>query len=169
MPAEYSGHLFYRDASSKMILSLRMEFNDQNEPQPENGVAIYSKLAVLLFSIFLGPLIGGILLMLNLRSVGCKREGTQVLVFSIIYYFASSILIAYIINALGIALDNKAALQNPKIIVSLLILNIIGGGILAEYFFKKYFPHNDYEHKSIWKPLIVTLLILIPIRMLVGL
>jgi hypothetical protein len=143
---------------------------DEQEQQPEEkGVAIYSKLAILLFSIFFAPLIGGILLMLNLRSVGYKKEGNIVLLFSIAYYFISSILINYIANVLRIPLTEQAMLQNPKIIVSMIIMNIIGGGILAEYFFKKYFPHDDYEHKSIWRALLITLLILIPLSMLVRL
>ena len=143
---------------------------DEQEQQPEEkGVAIYSKLAILLFSIFFAPLIGGILLMLNLRSVGYKKEGNIVLLFSIAYYFISSILINYIANVLRIPLTEQAMLQNPKIIVSMIIMNIIGGGILAEYFFKKYFPHDDYEHKSIWRALLITLLVLIPLSMLVRL
>jgi hypothetical protein len=143
---------------------------DEQEQQPkEQGVAIYSKLAILLFSIFFAPLIGGILLMLNLRSVGYKKEGSIVLLFSIVYYFVSSLLINYIANVLRIPLTEQAMLQNPKIIVSMTIMNIIGGGILAEYFFKKYFPHDDYEHKSIWRALLITLLVLVPLSMLVRL
>jgi hypothetical protein len=143
---------------------------DEQEQQPEEkGVAIYSKLAIVLFSIFFAPLIGGILLMLNLRSVGYKKEGSIVLLFSIVYYFISSILINYIANVLRIPLIEQAMLQNPKIIVSMIIMNIIGGGILAEYFFKKYFPDDDYEHKSIWRALLITLLVLIPLSMLVKL
>lgn len=145
------------------------ETGEQEQRPEEKGVAIYSKLAILLFSIFFAPLIGGILLMLNLRSVGYKKEGSIVLLFSIVYYFISSILINYIANVLRIPLTEQAMLQNPKIIVSMIIMNIIGGGILAEYFFKKYFPHDDYEHKSIWRALLITLLVLIPLSMLIRL
>ena len=145
--------------------------NPQTEEQEhypeEQGVAIYSKLAILLFSIFFDPIIGGVLLMLNLRSVGYKREGTGVLLFSIAFYFISSFLISYIASAMGIALTMDNLLKNPRIIVTLLVLKIIGGGILAEYFFKKYFPHDDYEHKSIWGALLITLLVIIPLSMLV--
>ena len=140
---------------------------DEQEQQPEEkGVAIYSKLTILLFSIFFAPLIGGILLMLNLRSVGYKKEGSIVLLFSIVYYFVSSLLINYIANVLRIPLTEQTMLQNPKIIVGMIIMNIIGGGILAEYFFKKYFPEDDYEHKSVWRPLIIILLISFSIALL---
>ena len=144
-----------------------MEIQETDEQQPEEqGIAIYSKLAVLLFSIFFDPIIGGILLMLNLRSVGYKKQGNMVLLFAIAYYFASSFLITYVAKMMGIPLTIEAMLQNPKIIVALLIMKIIGGGILAEYFFRKYFPHDDYEHKSIWKALIITILVIMPLSML---
>src|ERR1700761_5815406 len=95
--------------------------NPQTEEQEhypeEQGVAIYSKLAILLFSIFFDPIIGGVLLMLNLRSVGYKREGTGVLLFSIAFYFISSFLISYIASAMGIALTMDNLLKNPRIIV----------------------------------------------------
>lgn len=145
-----------------------MEMQETDGPQPEEqGVAIYSKMAILLFSIFFSPLVGGILLMLNLRSVGYKMQGNVVLLFAIAYQFTASILLNYVAKALHIAPNDPAMLQNPKIIIGLFIANIIGGGILAEYFFKKYFPEDDYEHKSIWKALLITIFIGIPLSMLV--
>ncbi len=145
-----------------------MEIQEPNEQQPEEqGVAIYSKLAVLLFSIFFSPLVGGILLMLNLRSVGYKKQGTTVLLLAIAYQFLSSIALNYIANMMRILPNDPAMLRNPQMIICVFILNLIGGGILAEYFFKKYFPHDDYEHKSIWRALIITILIGIPLSMLI--
>lgn len=142
------------------------ELDEQDQQPEEHGVAIYSKLAILLFSIFFDPIVGGVLLMLNLRSIGYKKEGTTVLLFSIAYYFVSGFLVSYMASALGITLTMENLLKNPKIIVTLLVMKIIGGGILAEYFFKKYFPHDDYEHKSIWGALLITILVLIPLSML---
>src|ERR1700743_1008054 len=142
------------------------ELDEQDQQPEQHGFAIYSKLAILLFSIFFDPIVGGILLMLNLRSIGYKKQGTTVLLFSIAYYFISSFLVIYIANALHISLTMEYLLKSPKIIVTLLALKIIGGGILAEYFFKKYFPHDDYEHKSIWGALLITILVIIPLRML---
>jgi tetrahydromethanopterin S-methyltransferase subunit D len=150
-----------------MILSLCMEMQETDGQQPEEqGIAIYSKLAILVFSIFFSPLIGGILLMLNLRSVGYKKEGTRVLLFAIGYQLISSVAISYVAQMMRIKPNDPAILQNPQIIVGMLILNIVGGGLLAEYFFKKYFPHDDYQHKSIWKALLITILISIPLSML---
>jgi hypothetical protein len=143
------------------------ETDEQEQPE-EKGIAIYSKLAILLFSVIFDPIVGGILLMLNLRSVGFKKEGTSILLFSIGYYFISGFLISYIANILRIPLTMETLLKNPdpKIIVSILVLRIIGGGILAEYYFKKYFPEDDYEHKSVWRPLIIILLISFSVALL---
>jgi hypothetical protein len=144
---------------------MEMQETDGQQPQ-EQGIAIYSKLAILVFSIFFSPLIGGILLMLNLRSVGYKKEGTRVLLFAIAYQLISSVAISYVAQMMRIKPNDPAILQNPQIIVGMLILNIVGGGILAEYFFKKYFPHDDYQHRSIWKALLITIIISIPLSML---
>ena len=105
--------------------------------------------------------------MLNLRSVGYKAKGTIVLFFAIAYQLISSVALNYIAQTLHLSPTDPAMLQNPKIITALFIMNIIGGGILAEYFFKKDFPDDDYEHKSIWKALLIALCIGIPLSMLI--
>ena len=104
--------------------------------------------------------------MLNLRSVGYKKEGIRVLLFAIAYQLISSVAISYVAQMMRIKPNDPVMLQNPQIIVGMLILNIVGGGILGEYFFKKHFPHDDYQHKSIWKALLITIIISIPLSML---
>jgi len=47
-----------------------------------------------------------------------------------------------------------------------LAFNIIGGLILTQYFFKKYFPDKDYYPKSIVTPVIVIVFIVILARIL---
>ncbi|HEY4194470.1 MAG TPA: hypothetical protein VGM63_02985 [Mucilaginibacter sp.] len=146
-----------------------MEMQETDGQQPEEqGIAIYSKVAILVFSIFFSPLIGGILLMLNLRSVGYKREGTRILLFALGYQLISSVVVNYVAQMMRFKPGDPAMLKSPQVIVSVAILNIIGGGVLAEYFFKKYFPHDDYQHKSIWRALLITLIISIPLSMLLG-
>ena len=82
-----------------MILSLRMDFQDTDEQQPEQQeIAIYSKWVILGFSIFVSPLIGAILLMINLRSVGFKRQATNVLLFTIAYLFLASMIIGSVLK-----------------------------------------------------------------------
>lgn len=135
-----------------------MEFHETEEQREVPTKAIYSKIAIL-FSIIFSPLAGGILLMLNLRSAGYKKQGSLVLFFAIAYQLVSGILISTLFKNISIHANAHAIVSNTKFITYSLIVNIIGGGILAEYFFKKYFPDNNYERKSIWKPLIIIFLI----------
>lgn len=152
-----------------MALYLRMENEESERDQPtENGVAIYSKTAILWFSIFFSPIVGGILLMLNLRSIGYKKEGSMVLYFSIAYRILSVVVLNYFVKMPQINVSNPDFHALIKPFTYSLALDIIGGGILAEYFFKKYFPDNDYERKSIARPLIIVILIAIPLGLLFG-
>ena len=143
-----------------------MEFEETEEQQPEEQrVAIYSKWAILGFSVFFSPIVGGILLMLNLRSVGLKREGTSVLLFAIAYRIIAGILLGSIIK-LPSGENALAMLTDTRFMMYSLVLDIIGGGILAEYFFKKYFPATNYEYKSIIRPLLILFLIIITLSLL---
>jgi hypothetical protein len=145
-----------------------MQIQEPEQQQPEEqGVAIYSKATLLFFSIFFSPLVGSVLLMLNLRSAGYKRQGTMILLLGIAWQFLCGIAVNYAAKLLGFPQNDTKVLQHPQVVVLVLILNIIGGGLLAEYFFKKYFPLDDYEHKSIWRALLITLLVCIPLSMLI--
>ena len=116
-----------------------MDFQDTDERQPEQqqDIAIYSKWAILGFSILVSPLVGAILLMINLRSVGFKRQSISVLLFTIAYLFLASMLIGSVLKPpANVTLIELA--QNKTFIIYNLVAQIIGGGILAEYFYKKY-------------------------------
>jgi len=153
-----------------MIVSLRMDFQDTDDQQPEQQqIAIYSKWAILAFSIFFSPLIGGILLMINLRSVGFKRPATGILLFSIAYQFVSAAVVVNILK-LPANITPQELINNTRLLISFmaysLVAQIIGGGILAEYFYKKYFPADNYKYKSVWRPLAVILIISLVINFL---
>jgi hypothetical protein len=109
---------------------------------------IYSSRAIWGFSIIFSSIFGGVLLMQNLRDTGRKKEGNLILLYSIIF----TILTMYIVNLPEKPLSNAA-----------LLFNMVGGGILSYYFQKKYFPNEEsYEKKTIWKPLIISIVITIP-------
>jgi hypothetical protein len=140
-----------------------MEFEETDERPPEGqSVAIYSKWAILLFSIFFSPFVGAILLMLNLRSVGRKREGTGILLLAIAYQLISRVILSIIFKDIPTA--PRELLGNTRFFAYSIIPDIIGGGLLSEYFFKKYFPDDrHYEYKSIIGPLLIVLLLSIPL------
>jgi hypothetical protein len=114
------------------------------ESQPE----IYSKRAIWGFAVFFATIFGGVLLMQNLKAVGKRKEANQVLLFSILFTVASVVIV------------NTIPARIPALNY---ILNFTGAGILIEFYFKKYFPATyEYRLKKIWKPLVISFLIIIP-------
>lgn len=111
----------------------------------EEKIKIYSKKVVWAFSVFFTSIFGGILLMQNLKEAGNKKAAYLILFYSVIF----TVVTAVIVDSLKV---NSSMLP--------IMGNMIGGAILSEYFFQKYFPnHESYEKKKIWKPLIISLLI----------
>ena len=109
---------------------------------------IYSKKAIWGFSILFSAIFGSVLLMQNLKDIGKKKESYIVLILSILY----TALTIYIVNIP----------EKPKTSLTYLC-NAIGGLILTEYVYKKHFPNDqNIEKKKIWKPLIISTLIIIP-------
>jgi hypothetical protein len=143
-----------------------MDLQENNEQQPEQqDIAIYSKWAILGFSVFVSPLVGAILLMINLRSVGFRRQATSVLLFTIAFLFLASMVIGSVLKfPPNITLTELA--HNKQFIIYNLIAQIIGGGILAEYFYKKYFPADTYKYKSVWRPLAIMVIITLTLSLL---
>lgn len=100
---------------------------------------IYSKRAIYLFAFLFSPLIGGLLLMQNLKDIGKKKEANMMLLVSI-FLTAATVVITVLLPGRSTSL----------------VCNIGGGAVLSEYFYKKYFPDDaDYEKKKIWKPLLI--------------
>ena len=136
-----------------------MEFDENNaasEPE-DNYIDIYSKRAVLWFSILTRPLFGGVLLLLNLKAAGFRQAFYIVLVFMLLITAATN----FAVNKY--CLTHKFSLTVPSANLFIcygiaIAFNIAGGLVLAVYFFKKYFPDDDYYPKSIVTPVIVTLL-----------
>lgn len=108
---------------------------DHNRPR------IYSKQAIIGFSVFFSTLFGGILLFLNLREAKKDRESYIVLTVSVL------------VTIITIVIGNLQ--ENPKSTYAY-FCGFTGGCLLAFYFFPKYFPdETQYDKKPIWKPLII--------------
>ncbi|QKJ31454.1 hypothetical protein HQ865_17330 [Mucilaginibacter mali] len=122
----------------------------QDEDEQEGAVELYSKWPIRLFSLFFSPIFGGILLMINLRKVGYKQAGTRVLLFSIAYTFATAILLG------GMGITGG---------IIPIVFNLMGGVILSDYYYKKYFPDDDYYPRPVWGALAVALLVYFSIFM----
>lgn len=111
----------------------------------KNLPKIYSKKAILGFSIFLSSLFGGVLLYQNLIDDGKKKKAYIVLGISIL------------LTAVTIFIGSFQ--ENPKSSLGYLS-GLLGGCLFSYYFVPKYFPNEDqYPKKQIWKPLIIGLII----------
>lgn len=133
-----------------------MEDQYNEEPQgdieesQEEPVEIYSKWPIRLFSLFMSPIFGGVLLIINLRKAGYKQAIWPVLAFSVIYTFFTAMLLG------GLGLTTG---------VTPMFVNFMGGVILSDYFYKKYFPDDDYYPKPIWGALAAAIIINISVFM----
>ncbi|WP_184550237.1 hypothetical protein [Mucilaginibacter sp. FT3.2] len=146
-----------------------MDFNEEKvEEQQDDFVDIYSKKAIFGFSIF-SFLFAGVLLIINLWAAGYKKVVSQVLLFLVFFYLIYINAIRYS----GIKIDQElikkastgASLTFTQLLPMLelmgliLALNIIAGLVLTKYFFKKYFPDDDYYPKPIWRPLVIYIML----------
>ncbi|HZX57929.1 MAG TPA: hypothetical protein VFE54_04365 [Mucilaginibacter sp.] len=137
-----------------------MEFEEQENLQPQQPpIAIYSKWAILGFSIFFSPFIGCILMMLNLRAIGKPKVGYLVVILGIVYVFIAEIILLKLLGIPFASVTPQKLMANPKTIYYSKALDILGAAILTEYFFRRYFQDDQYESKSIWVPLLVMLLL----------
>lgn len=140
-----------------------MEFDENNgvDQQPEDYVEIYSRNAVLWFSILADPLIGGVLLCINLWVVGYKKAFALVVGFLIVYGTGVTLAEYWFVNNFKLNQNLPRLTQNDIIFASgSFVLRILGALLLTQFFYKKYFPDNDYYPKSIFKPLLITILLL---------
>lgn len=147
-----------------------LDENNVAEEQQDNGeqVEIYSRRAIWWFSFF-SPIIGGVMLAINLYNVGYKRAIAGVVIFSILFYMATNLIglkLAgyYGINTLKLDLKNidVATQENfSKFGLILVALNIIGATIMTRLFFKRYFPDDDYYPRSIIGPLVITFVLIL--------
>lgn len=155
--------------NADLVINLSMEFNeDKKEYADDEYVDIYSKKAIFWFSIF-SYTYGGILLIINLYTAGYKRAVSYVLLFLLSFYF----LTIYAFQLSGIKLDmamirKATSATNPDFAQLLPMLqlmgitfglNIIAGLVLTQFFFKKYFPDDDYYPKPVLQPIIIYIIL----------
>jgi len=117
----------------------------------EENPYIYSRKAIWGFSIFFSPIFGGVLLMRNLKDISKDKAANIVMTLSIAYTVFTFIIV-----------------NIPEKSISSLTMgfNFVGGYVLSEYFFKLYIPEGEnYPKKKIWKPLIISIIITLPIML----
>ncbi|MDN3580383.1 hypothetical protein [Mucilaginibacter flavus] len=146
-----------------------MEFEEYKQEEPEEDyVDIYSKRAIIGFSVFFNVLFGGAFLVINMYNAGYKKEIGRVISFSFFYYF----LTMYLVALAGIRIDPKVldlaakGTQSPadtlrllSVVVLTLSINFLGGFLLTRIFYNKYFPDNDYYPKPVGRAILICLLV----------
>lgn len=130
------------------------QFEEQPDENGEEPVDIYSKRAILWFSILFNTIFGGALLMQNLRDVGYKKEANKIIGFSVAYYIIPAFILG--VMQLNIAIYFFAVL----------LINISGGLILTQYFFPMYFPDDDYYPKDVTRVAFRSIAIIVIVTLL---
>jgi hypothetical protein len=160
-----------------------MEFDENSAVQEleEDAVEIYSRRAAFWFFFLLGPLFGGALLMINLKEAGYRKAINSILIYIISFDVITEILSRvyihlYKVDIFGYQQKIKAYNPNPNedpftalskivdpkitlLMVLTLALRIGGAFVLTQYFFRKYFPDNDYYPKPIFTTLLISILV----------
>jgi magnesium-transporting ATPase (P-type) len=125
------------------------EKNLDNNENPSKELilpVLYSKRAIQGFTIFFTTIFGAVLLMYNLKEMNKLKERNQVLIFGIVFTIISAILLNYL----------------PKMIFTTLLFNLIGYAVLIEFFWKNNIEKElEYAKKEVWKPLTISIIILL--------
>ncbi|PSR55256.1 hypothetical protein AHMF7605_17965 [Adhaeribacter arboris] len=141
-----------RQAVRKAVLE-EIAQNAGSEEEAEELPQLYSPTAILGFSIIFNFLFGALLLATNLRQIGNRRGSWVVIGFSLFFMFLA------------------VTLYQAKHSLSLwAALNMAGAFILNYYFWPKYVGvQRAYEAKPIWRALIISILIVLPLIVLLAL
>ncbi|MDQ3290893.1 MAG: hypothetical protein M3Q05_06335 [Bacteroidota bacterium] len=115
---------------------------------------LYSPSAILGFSVFFSLLFGGVLLATNIRQIGNRRGSWAVIGFSLVFMFIE-VVVMY-------------KLQRSSTLT--LAFNLVGAFILNYYFWPKYVGVlRPYEAKPIWRALLISILIVLPLIVIIAL
>lgn len=127
------------------------EINDKSVFEELNLPHLYSKTAILGFTIFFSTIFGAVLLMYNLKKMNKPKVRIQALTFGIVYTIFSAIALNYL----------------PKTFLITFLFNIIGYTVLTEYFWNNNLGKDlDYQKKPIWQPLATSIFIVLGLILL---
>ena len=128
------------------------------EPEAENEETgevsrLYTPNAIVGFTIFFSLIFGAMLLATNIRETNNRRGSWVVIGFSVAYMAVEVILF-----------------QLYQSVMLTMVMKLIGALILNFYFWPKYIGlERDYEAKPIWRALLISILIILPLIIIVSL
>ena len=130
---------------NKEIIETEIDINKS----PFEGLELpflYSKKAIQGFTIFFSTIFGAVLLMSNFKATNNLKARNQVLFFGIGYTILSTVFLNFL----------------PRMFFLTLLFNFVGYAILIEFFWNKTLGKDiEYRKKQIWKPLLISIAILI--------
>ncbi|WP_200979158.1 hypothetical protein [Echinicola sp. 20G] len=127
----------------KLVSNKRKKYITDDPSAPE----LYTKQAIIFFSVFFSTVFGAFLLMSNLKTVQKRKARFWALTFGVCY----TILMILILNQV----EKSSQLG--------LVFNLTGAVILSETFWNRRIGKElKHRKKKIWKPLIISIIITIP-------
>lgn len=113
---------------------------DTYEERPK----LYNQVTILIFSILLSTIFGGIIYSKNLSEIDNRKQIAPVLVFCVIW---------------NIVLFKLAHRYTDNFVLTFLLPNMMGGLVLSIFFWKHHFGDLDFKVRNVWIPLAILLLI----------
>lgn len=113
---------------------------DTYEERPK----LYNQATILIFSILLSTIFGGIIYAQNLSEIDNRKQIAPVLVFCVIW---------------NIVLFKLAHRYTDNFVLTFLLPNMMGGLVLSIFFWKHHFGDLDFKARNVWIPLAILLLI----------
>jgi hypothetical protein len=113
---------------------------DTYEERPK----LYNQATIIIFSILLSTIFGGIIYSKNLSEIDDRKQIASVLVFCVIW---------------NIVLFKLAHRYTDNFVLTFLLPNMMGGLVLSIFFWKHHFGDLDFKARNVWIPLAILLLI----------
>ena len=113
---------------------------DTYEERPK----LYNQATILIFSILLSTIFGGIIYSKNLSEIDNRKQIAPVLVFCVIW---------------NMVLFKLAHRYTDNFVLTFLLPNMMGGLVLSIFFWKHHFGDLDFRARNVWIPLAILLLI----------
>lgn len=113
---------------------------DTYEERPK----LYNQATILIFSILLSTIFGGIIYSKNLSEIDNRKQIAPVVGFCVIW---------------NIVLFKLAHRYTDNFVLTFLLPNMMGGLVLSIFFWKHHFGDLDFKARNVWIPLAILLFI----------
>jgi hypothetical protein len=133
----------------------------ENNSTSNKTLALYSPKSIFIFGVLFSVFGGSILMAINLFQLNKKNNAWYVIIGSVIYSFIINYVYSFLNITSKVSITNFVSISDIFIAILISVLtSLIGVYLLYELFWKKEIPSTiNYREKSIWKPVLIILLI----------